>query len=77
MTAKGLKRSADLDSQGGNDASGANKIVLAQVVQGLIQDDCTSLEPYWLLKLDALELLQVLQNSIKGQLSTQLENVCL
>lgn len=53
----------DLDCQGSNDASGANKVVLAQVVQGLVQNDCSSLEPYWLLELDALKLLQILQNN--------------
>ena len=53
-------RRACLDSKGGNDAPGPDQVVLAQVVQRLIQDDSSRLEPHWLLELDALELLQVL-----------------
>ncbi len=49
-----------LDGKGGNDAPGPDQVVLAQVVEGLIQDDGSSLEPHRLLELDALELLQVL-----------------
>ena len=52
-----IKMNADLDTQGSNDASGTDEVVLAQVIQGLIEDDCTSLEPYWLLELDAPKLL--------------------
>ena len=56
-------KAACLDSQGGNDAPGAHQVVLAQVVQGLIQDDSARLEPHGLLELDALELFQVLHRS--------------
>ena len=50
-----------LDSKGGNDAPCPNEVGLAQVVQGLIQNDGARLEPHRLLELDAVELLQVLQ----------------
>lgn len=51
---------ACLESKGGDDAAGPDQVVLAQVVQGLVQDDGSSLEPHRLLELDALELLQIL-----------------
>lgn len=51
---------ACLESEGGDDAASPDQVVLAQVVQGLVQDDGPSLEPHGLLELDALELLQIL-----------------
>lgn len=52
-----------LDTQSCQDAPGANKVILAQVVQGLVQDDSASLEPHRLLELEARKLLQVLHTS--------------
>lgn len=56
-------KAACLYSEGGNDAPGAHQVVLPQVVQGLVQDDSTGLEPHGFLEFDALELLQVLHKS--------------